>query len=120
MARKRDITADDKFFRGEDKVLKVTIDDGATPPVAKDITTWTLAFTLRRSAGAEEVLITKTSASGITITNGPGGLCQVAISDTDTASLVPGKYAYDVKRMTADAEAILVYGTLTLLPEVTR
>jgi len=108
------------MFRGEDKVLSVTVDDGATPPVAKNITGWTLAFTLRQSAGDATVLITKTTSSGITITNPTGGVFQVSLDDVDTIALASGKYAYDCKRMDADAEAILVYGTLTLLAEVTR
>jgi len=120
MARKRDITADDKFFRGCDYILPVTIDNGADPPVVVNITGWEITFTLRRSAGAEEALITKTTTSGIVITNGAGGLFQVTIADTDTISLAPGKYVYDCKRMTAGSESVLVYGTLTLLAEVTR
>ncbi len=102
------------MFRGEDKVLRVTLD-----PVL-DISTWTLAFTLRLMAQSTEALIEKTSASGITLTDPTHGIFQVALADTDTASLAPGKYAYDCKRMDAGAEAVLVYGTLTLLAEVTR
>jgi len=120
MARKQNITADAEFFRGEDKVLSVTVDDGATPPVAKNITGWTLAFTLRQSAGDATALVTKTVGAGITITTPLSGIFQVSLEDIDTIALAPGKYAYDCKRMDAGAEAVLVYGTLTLLPEVTR
>ena len=114
MAEKRNITADDEFFRGEDKILTVTLD-----PVV-NISGWTLAFTMRLTAGSAEALIEKTTTSGITITDGTHGIFQVTLDDLETAGLQPGKYAYDCKRMDAGAEAILVYGTLELLAEVTR
>jgi hypothetical protein len=123
MSRKHNITGAtdrDKFFRGEDKVLTITIDDGATPPVALNITGWTLAFTLRLTPESLTALLTKTTGAGISLTDPLIGVLQVSIADTDTINLTPGKYAYDVKRMDAGAEAVLVYGTLTLLAEVTR
>lgn len=109
-----------EIFRGEDKILSVTVDDGETPAVAVNITGWTLSFTLRETTGSATALLTKTTASGITITDPTAGVFQVSIEDVDTIALTPGKYAYDVKRMDAGAEAVLVYGTLTLLAEVTR
>jgi hypothetical protein len=116
MSRKQNVS----MFRGEDKVLSVTVDNGATPPVAVNITGWTLSFTLRLTAGDATALVTKTTASGISLTAPLTGVLQVLLEDVDTVALSPGKYAYDVKRMDAGAEAVLVYGTLTLLPEVTR
>jgi len=110
-----------EMFRGADKVLSVTVDNGADPPVAVDISTWTLAFTVRLTAqSTAEALIEKTSTSGITLSDPTHGVFQVALADTDTAGLAPGKYAYDCKRMSEGAEDVLVYGTMTLLPEVTR
>ena len=116
MARK----ANCSMFRGEDKTLTVTVDNGATPPSVLNITGWTLAFTLRQSAGDVTALVTKTTTSGISLTAPLTGVFEVSLEDVDTIALVPGKYAYDVKRMDASAEAVLVYGTLTLLAEVTR
>jgi len=116
MARKQNCS----MFRGEDKVLSVTVDNGDTPPVAVNIMSWTLTFTLRQSAGDATALLAKTVGAGITITNPTGGVFQVSLEDIDTIALAPGKYAYDCKRMDAGTEAVLVYGTLTLLSEVTR
>jgi len=116
MARK----ANCSMFRGEDKTLTVTVDNGATPPIVLNITGWTLAFTLRKSAGDATVLITKTTDAGISLTAPLTGVFQVSLDDVDTIGLASGKYAYDVKRMDAGAEAVLVYGTMTLLAEVTR
>jgi len=111
MAENQDIS----MFRGEDKILEITL----TP--VTNITTWTLAFTVRETPESAVALIEKTVGAGITITGGAAGVFQVALADTDTASaLQPGRYAYDCKRTTAGLETILVYGVLTLLAEVTR
>jgi hypothetical protein len=111
MAKKQNFS----MFRGEDKILQVTLD-----PVL-DISTWTLAFTVRltpQSAG--DAVIEKTMIDGITLSDPTHGIFQVALADADTVGLQVGKYAFDCKRINERAEAILVYGTLELLAEVTR
>jgi len=102
------------MFRGEDKVLQVTLD-----PVV-NITGWALTFTLRLTTGEATALIEKTVGAGIVITGGATGVFQVTLADTDTIGFQPGKYVFDCKRTDAGSETILVYGTLTLLAEVTR
>ena len=98
-----------EMFRGEDKILEVTV-------TGENITPWTLVFTLRQTARSDVALIER---PGI-ITSGVGGVFQVTLTDEDTVGLVPGKYAFDCKRTNAGAEGIIVYGTLNLLAEVTR
>jgi len=105
---------DFSMFRGEDKVLEVTL----VPAVV--ITGWALTFTLRLSTSGPTALVEKTVADGIVITGGATGVFQVTLADTDTVSLTPGKYVFDCKRTDAGSETILVYGILTLLAEVTR
>ena len=110
------------YFLGEDKILEGTIyaADGVTP---MNITGWEIWFVLRDVIGGEALLTKKTTdvSNGITITNGPLGLLEIAFADTDTdeaAILVKNwragtAYPYSVKRMTDGAEQILTFGTLT-------
>ena len=98
-----------EMFRGEDKILEVTV-------TGESIGGWTLMFTLRQTAGSTAALLER---AGV-ITSAVGGIFQITLTDEDTVGLAPGKYAYDCKRTNAGAEGIIVYGTLTLLAEVTR
>lgn len=78
----------DTGFAGDDKVLEIDVtEDG----VAMDITGLTIEWRLARRLHETSVL-TKTVGSGITITNGVGGIFQVALSDTDTANLIGDYY----------------------------
>jgi hypothetical protein len=102
------------MFRGCDYVLRVTLTGTGT------IAGWLITFTMRLSPGSATALIEKTVGAGIVITDPILREIEITITDEDTIGLTPGKYAYDCKRMTSGAEGVLTYGTLTLLPEVTR
>ena len=106
MARKADI----EFFRGNDQAVRVTLD-----PVV-NCNGWAITSTVRINPLSPNALITKTA----TITDGTNGIFTVTILDTDTNGLTPGKYSWDAKRTDDGLETTLVYGTLTLLAEVTR
>jgi len=106
------------LFQGEDKLIRINM--------RKNISGWTLAFAVAL-AYKTTPLITKTTASGITIIDGPDGpssIAAVTINDTDTDSLDAGTtdegkdYVWDIKRTDADQESVLTWGTLTLNPKV--
>lgn len=111
MAEQADIAAADNWFLGEDKVLEFTVVDSAGAAV--NITGWALEWILRSGAG-ERALLTKTVGSGVTITGGAGGVCQVAIADTDTDDLAAGRYWHALRRTDAGNEAVLSYGQVVL------
>lgn len=74
-----------------DQVVQIdvtTTDGGATP---QTMTGWTLEFVVRR-ASDEALVVSKTTASGISIGNGSGtnDRATVTIADTDIATL-PGR-----------------------------
>lgn len=112
MATQSNITASDYWFIGEDKTLSFAVVDASA--VAVNITGWALEWVLRRDAG-DAALITKTVGSGITITNGAGGLCSVAIADTDTDNLDEGGYWHALRRTDAGTETVLSFGEVVLL-----
>ena len=98
------------FFQGEDVKVQVTV-------TGENITGWTLAFAVATAYGATP-LFTKTTVSGITISNGAGGVFDVAIADTDTDALASGGYVWEAKRTDAGQETVLAYGDLELKPRV--
>lgn len=115
MSRRDDITPDDLWFKDEDKVLPFTIyqADGTT---RQDITGWSLEWTVRDGASYPSPLILKTTGgAGITLTTPLQGEGEIAIADTDTASMSPGKYWHRLKRTTAGSEQVEVHGEAYLL-----
>jgi len=98
------------FFVGEDVTVRVTA-------TGLNITGWTLAFSVAVGYGATP-LFTKTVGAGITITDGPNGVFDVAIADTDTDGLASGGYVWEAKRIDAGQETVLAYGQLELKPRV--
>lgn len=77
------------LFRGEDKLLTLTITDDNDD--AQDLTDATGTFTVVRREG-ETALITK----NLVITDEEGGICTVTLTDTDT-TLSAGRYIYVVE-----------------------
>ncbi len=76
---------------------------------------WHLQFILRRRPG-QPALITKTTGSGITITDAVNGVFAVQLSKADLAALAPGKYWYSALRTDSGFEDVLAYGEVMVLP----
>ena len=122
MARDAPIRETDNWFIGEDQLLRFTIDDGAIPtPAASDITGFALEWVLRLSPGGPVALIAKTTGAGIVITDGPNGVCEVAIDDGDTINLQPSaRYFHTLRRTDAGFETVLAFGDAVLRQAATR
>lgn len=93
--------------RGEDIVLTVTIAGSGT------IDGWTFEANLR-DLKRNELVVTKTSGSGVTITDAPNRVIEVVIADTDTESLRSDTYLYDIWRTNDGLESCLCDGTIVL------
>lgn len=118
MPERVQITASDELFSGVDKTLQFTVVDASDAAV--NITGWALEWVLYQGVSPKKgatALITKTTSAGITITNGAGGVCQVAIADTDTDTIdgddKPGYYQ-ELRRTDAGLEDVLAYGPVTI------
>lgn len=122
MSRERPIRTADNWFIGEDKIFEFIIDDGEDPPVVVDISTFALEFVLRRSASSPDPAdITKsTGVGGITIIDGPNGVLQVIISDSDTINLIPNEYFYTIRQTNSGQEQVLAFGRAVLRQAATR
>lgn len=105
-----DITAEQAFFRGEDRTIEFTIvkEDNVTP---WDITAWTLTFRVAPTQYGPAT-ITKTP----TKTDPTNGVCEVSLSSSDTFALaqdgIDTTYYYDLRRTDNGSRAELVYGSL--------
>lgn len=103
------------FYHGEDVTLTVTMSP------ATNISGWSLSFTVKRALADTSALISKTTASGITIADAANGVFRIAIAsaNTNNANVGPGAYTYDVQRTDSGFRTVLAIGTLTVLPQVT-
>lgn len=82
------------FVAGDDVVLEITATDSDGDAV--DITACTINFEMQRNVTDSEVVISKSTVDGITITDGTNGVMQVVLTNTDTADL-SGTYYYEIK-----------------------
>ncbi len=86
----------------------------------RDITNDSIEWVMRERPGAATADITKTTVSGITITDGIGGDCEVAVADTDTLTLLPGMYFHTLRKTDDGAELVWSYGPAVLKQAATR
>ena len=116
MALKFDITEADRFFTNADKTFTFAIKQ-ADETTAQNITGWALSWMLKRrdtDADASALIVKTTGGGGITITDGPNGVCEFTVTDENTAAVRAGFYVHELKRTDAGAETPLCEGTVVL------
>lgn len=91
---------------GEDVTITVTMNP------ATSLSGWTLSFTTTEDQGS--ALITKTTSSGITVTDATNGIFTVTLAAADTSAL-PGSYGYRIRRTDSGQNTLLAYGTHNVL-----
>lgn len=105
--------------QGSTFVQTLTITDNATPPVARNLSTYTARMQVRPDAESTTTLLDLTSAGG-DMTLNSSGVIVVTVSATNTAALARGG-VYDLE--IEDAGGVVervIEGTFTLHKEVTR
>ena len=112
------------IYRGEKKVWTCTATDASA---ALDLTGATIKFAVREGYPASSIAddttakITKTTASGIVVTNATGGIFTLTLLAADTASLEAGYYVYGVEMTNAGGGPyVLDQGTFTITSDVVR
>lgn len=112
MAENSPIPASHGWFTGDDfgQPFHVLDEDDAVV----DITGFTLEFTLRRKVGDANIVLQRTSADGITITDATAGELLVDVAAEDTEGLEPGNYVYALRRTDADSVKTLAVGPVVL------
>lgn len=102
------------MYQGEKRSIQITVYDDATPPAPVDITAATFQFAFAKVM-TEPPTFTKTSVSGITQTDSPGGVLEVAFLENDT-KLLEGDWQWELVMTLAGEIKVVSAGTTTLLP----
>ena len=103
-----------EIYAGDDTKLGITVTDANGNPV--DITGADIIWEAKRSEASATTVLAKNTATGggIAITDGPNGVFEVTITDTDSAPLVGLYYHKSVVTLTDDTSTVLT-GVLTVL-----
>jgi len=107
------ITAADEWYVGEDKTLTFTIKDSAGTVV--NITGFTFEYVLRTGRSHPTKKLSKTTGSGITITDAPNGVLVVAVARADTTGFHAGRYYQGLARTNSGVYDIEIDGYADLL-----
>jgi hypothetical protein len=113
------------MYRGENKTWTFTVTEGGS---AVDLTGASIYFAAWVGIPASSIVadttasISKSTVSGITITNGTGGVFDLAFVKATTNSLEPGGYLYGVEYIpNGQTEArVICTGVLTIYPDFVR
>lgn len=99
---------------GDDKIIRVPVteqDDGS----ATDITGATIVWIAKKSKRKDAVISKTTADSSITIADATGGVFEITLEDTDTATLLPGDYLHEAQITFSDGRvATVLRGVMTL------
>ena len=93
-----------------DIVIAVTASNG----VIKNLTGATIKWTLYDDANGAFVL-NKTTGGGVTVTDGPGGVCTVALVPADTLAVAPGIYYHECEVTVSGIVSTVLIGHVTIL-----
>jgi len=109
----QNFTAADEWYVGEDKVLTYTVKDKTGAIV--DVSGWQFEMMLKLKPSNPNILIHKTSSSGISVPAPATGLVNITVSRTDTMGLGAGRYYHGLARVNANNYDIVVDGYADLL-----
>lgn len=101
------------LFVGDDKVIRCTVYDGLVADgEVKNIAGASIVWGMYVAAGSGTTL-TKSTSDGITITDGPNGVFEVALGHDDTVDLAAGWYAHEAEVTDSDGSISTVFtGTI--------
>jgi hypothetical protein len=110
------------MYRGDDESFDVAVVD--KNGVVVNLTGASLRFTVKRDAADLDVdaVITKTTGSGITVTNAAGGIARIDIAATDTSAMIRGTLlVWDLQVRDSNSKTrTLASGTLRIIVDVSR
>jgi hypothetical protein len=85
-----------------------------------NLTGYTARMQVRESHTSDEIIISLSTNSGITI-DGPNGQIEILISASETSTFTDGDHVYDLEIISAGGEVYrLLQGRFNVTPEVTR
>ena len=103
---------------GDKAILTITVDDGAEPPVAVDLSGVAIQWALARDLSIVPV-VTKSVGSGIVITDPTNGIFKVTLDPADTEGLC-GIYYHEAEVTDTNSDpSTVTRGTVTIRPTIT-
>lgn len=103
-----------RFPKRADILLRLKVVDEAGVAVDLSDPSTTITFTARRQAIGADVLFPPRLAI---VTNGPNGEAQISIPGSDTASVEPGRYTFDLwMQLLGDNQPLVPVGALLIEP----
>lgn len=118
MARRQNL----RIFLETDIGLVFTILD-STESQAVDITGWALEFTVKQDVNDDDSDAIFTDTASITGTYNAviatnTQRATIYVQDNDTDEIIPGNYAWQMKRTNSGNKTVVAYGTITFLKGV--
>jgi hypothetical protein len=93
------------IYQGKDKTIEVSIVDSSGLPVA--ISNYTFTWVVYKPE-TDNIILTKTSASGIIITDAANGVIEIDLKPSDTANLF-GQYNHEGEITTPANKADVIF-----------
>jgi hypothetical protein len=97
------------------KQLTFTIDS-----VPVDLTTYSARMQVREKYTSKTAIVTITTENGGISLGGEEGTIDLYVSDSNTSSIVPKNYVYDLELISSSNVYRLIEGKFIVTPEVTR
>lgn len=111
-----------RVYRGDSKAWTINFKDGDNNPI--DITNCHIFFTVKdknkyvADSNDSDALITKDVSTHVDATT---GISQIVISSSDTTSITPRVYVYDMQLKDADNKILtMLFGNFYIDADVTR
>lgn len=98
--------------KGEDVLFSCLHQTSQSNTAPVDISTWTIAITIKDQSG--NVYLTKSG----TVTSGPSGSYVWPLVSADTVSLKSGTYSIDIWRVDSGSRREMGIGSFTVTPDV--
>lgn len=121
------VKTDVRLFRNTDFDYILTIYQDASYETVVNTSAWAMSWMVKTNPldADADALITLTTADSILVSGVFSAVpstnteqVTIRVADTDTSSLVPGDYFWELKRTDATMETVLAYGTLSLVVSV--
>lgn len=104
------------MYAGDHATIRITVTDSDNGGAAKNIAGATIKWGVYDEEGGI-LILEKTTADAVTITDGLNGICTVALVPADTSTLTPGIYYHEAEVTDADGNVNTVLtGEYTLNP----
>lgn len=113
-ARYAPITDEDHFFRGEDNILRWSVDDGSDVDGPVGATGWTVMFFMQTDDQATTFEIEEAATCTLDGATGVLAVFEAATAAADTAELPAGDHYYELRRTDPGNNKVIAYGPITI------